>query len=148
MIVASLSDSSQYEVLHPLFGKAFAYLKQHDLSQAPAGKIVLDGDKLFISVSDITGKTTEAARLETHKKYIDIQLPLSAPETMGYLPSGQCLHSPEGYNETKDIAFFTDKPTAYVTVAPGQFAVFFPHDGHAPCIGEGAIRKVVVKVLV
>lgn len=148
MILASLTDSAAYESMHPLFHQAFDYLKQHDLLQAPAGKISLDGDKLFISVSDITGKTTEAARLETHEKYIDIQVPLSAPETMGFLPAGACLNSPDGYNGEKDIAFFTDKPSAYVTVHPGQFIVFFPHDGHAPCIGEGPIRKAIVKVLV
>jgi len=148
MILASLADSAQYEALHPLFHQAFEYVKQNDLTQAPAGKIVLDGDKLFISVSDITGKTPEAARIETHAKYIDIQLPLTAPETMGFLPAGDCKNSPDGYNETKDITFFTDKPSAYVKVEPGQFVAFFPHDGHAPCIGEGAIRKLVIKVLV
>lgn len=148
MIVASLADSAQYEALHPLFGQAFEYLKQHDLTNAPAGKTVLDGDKLFIAVSDVNGKTKEAARLETHNKYIDIQLPLTAPETMGYLPSADCVSSPDGYNAEKDITFFTDQPSAYVTVQPGQFAIFFPHDGHAPCIGEGSIRKVVVKILV
>lgn len=148
MIVASLADSAQYEALHPLFSQAFEYLKKNDLTNAPAGKTVLDGDKLFIAVSDVNGKTPEAARLETHNKYIDIQLPLTAPETMGYLPLGNCVSSPDGYNAEKDITFFTDKPSAYVTVQPGQFAIFFPHDGHAPCIGEGSIRKVVVKILV
>ncbi|MBP1640058.1 MAG: hypothetical protein H6Q17_1641 [Bacteroidetes bacterium] len=148
MIVASLADSAQYDALHPLFRQAFEYVKQNDLTEAPAGKIVLDGDKLFISVADITGKTPEAARLETHAQYIDIQIPLTAPETMGFLPASDCQNSPEGYNDAKDITFFTDKPSAYVKVEPGQFVIFFPHDGHAPCIGEGAIRKLVIKVRV
>jgi uncharacterized protein, YhcH/YjgK/YiaL family len=99
-------------------------------------------------VSDITGKTAEAAKLESHAKYIDIQIPLTAPETMGFLPAGACKNSPDGYNAAKDITFFADKPSAYVRVEPGQFVIFFPHDGHAPCIGEGAIRKLIIKVLV
>lgn len=148
MVLASLADSVQYEVLHPLFRKAFEYVKQNDLTQAPAGKIVLDDDKLFISVSDVTGKTAETAKLESHAKYIDIQIPLTAAETIGFLPAGECKNSIEGYNTAKDITFFTDKPSAYVNIEPGQFVIFFPHDGHAPCIGEGAIRKLVIKVLV
>lgn len=148
MILASLDDSAQYESLHPLFYQAFEYVKQHDLLHTAAGKITLDDNKLFITVSDVTGKTQEAVRLETHEKYIDIQIPLSAPETMGYLPTGACLNSPEGYNKEKDIAFFADRPSAYVTVNPGDFIIFFPHDGHAPCIGEGSIHKAVIKVLI
>jgi YhcH/YjgK/YiaL family protein len=148
MILASLADSAQYESLHPLFHQAFEYVKQNDLAQAPAGKIVLDGDRLFISVSDVTGKIADEAKLESHAKYIDIQIPLTASETIGFLPACECKNSPDGYNAAKDITFFTDKPSAYVQVKPGQFVVFFPHDGHAPCIGEGAIRKLVVKVLV
>jgi len=148
MILASLSDSTLYEGLHPRFRQAFDYLKQHDLLQAPVGKTVLDGDKLFISVSEVTGKTPEIARVETHENYIDIQMPLSAPETMGWIASEACVNVTNPYNPDKDIAFFADKPTAYVNLQPGQFAIFFPHDGHAPCIGEGIIKKVVVKVLI
>lgn len=148
MILASLADSAQYEALHPLFRQAFEYVKQNDLAQAPAGKIVLDDDKLFISVSDVTGKIAEEAKIESHAKYIDIQIPLTAAEIIGFLPAGECRNSVEGYNTSKDITFFTDKPSAYVRVEPGQFVIFFPHDGHAPCIGDGAIRKLVIKVLV
>ena len=54
----------------------------------------------------------------------------------------------EDYNEEKDIAFFVDRPTAYTKIYPGQFAIYFPEDGHAPGIGEGNIRKVIVKVQV
>ena len=50
------------------------------------------------------------------------------------------------YNPEKDITFFADKPTTYVDVQPGEFAIFFPEDGHAPGIAEGNFRKVIVKV--
>ena len=29
---------------------------------------------------------------------------------------------------------------------PGQFVIFFPKEFHSPIIGEGKIKKVVVKV--
>lgn len=148
MILASLADSAQYETLHPLFHKAFEYVKQNDLAQAPVGKIVLDDDKLFISVSDVTGKIADEAKLESHAKYIDIQMPLNAVEIIGFLPAGECRNPIDGYNTSKDITFFTDKPSAYVQVEPGQFVILFPHDGHAPCIGRGPMRKLVIKVLV
>ena len=46
------------------------------------------------------------------------------------------------------ITFHVDRPTAYTKIYPGQFAVYFPEDGHAPGIGEGSIRKIIVKVQV
>ena len=51
------------------------------------------------------------------------------------------------YNEEKDITFYVDKPTAYTKIYPGQFVIYFPEDGHAPGIGQGVIRKGIVKVL-
>jgi beta-galactosidase beta subunit len=31
---------------------------------------------------------------------------------------------------------------------PGQFGIYFPDDVHAPMIGEGRIRKLIMKVKV
>ena len=37
----------------------------------------------------------------------------------------------------------------YFTVKPGQMVVFFPQDGHAPCISDKpAIKKAIFKVKV
>lgn len=146
MILNSLKDSASIESLHPLFKKAFDYIKATDFSNVPAGKIVLDGDNLYISVAEPTGKTKETARMETHDKYIDIQMPLTAVETMGWKATNELKEPTAPYNPEKDITFFADKPTTYIEVQPGEFAIFFPKDGHAPGIAEGNFRKVIVKV--
>jgi beta-galactosidase beta subunit len=43
--------------------------------------------------------------------------------------------------------FFEDAPDFFFKLYPGQFGIYFPDDVHAPMIGEGKIRKVVIKVL-
>ncbi len=146
MILNSLKDSAAIESLHPLFKQAFEYLKTTDFSQVPAGKVVLDGDNLYVSIAEPTGKTHEAARMETHDKYIDIQMPLTATETMGWKATCDLKEPTAPYNPEKDITFFADKPTTYIQVQPGEFAIFYPEDGHAPGIAEGNFRKVIVKV--
>lgn len=148
MILDSLKNAASTLALNPLFKQAFDYIQSNDLSKVEPGKIVLDGDKLFISVMEIEGKTPEAAKMESHQKYIDIQVVLSGVETMGWTPIGLCTNAIEPYNGDKDIQFFTDKPSSYLTVHTGDFAVFFPEDGHAPGIGNGPIKKAVVKVMV
>ena len=48
----------------------------------------------------------------------------------------------------KDITKYGDtKAQTYVTVEPGQFAIFFPQDGHAPCIIDAPeIKKAIFKI--
>jgi YhcH/YjgK/YiaL family protein len=145
MIIDSLENISFYASLNPLFEKAVDFIKQNNLESLQHGIIKIDGDDLFVNVSLAKGKTADDAKLETHNKMIDIQIPLSAPETMGYTPRKDL---PEAeYNEAKDISFYEGRAQEYVTVYPGMFAIFFPQDGHAPCITpETEIKKLIFKV--
>lgn len=147
MIIDTLDNLEKYASLNPLFAKAIEFLKNTDLKAQPVGKVELDGKNLIVNFSVAKGKTKEQAQLETHKKFIDIQIPLSCTEVMGYTPA---CDLPEGeYNAEKDITKFAIPSESYIAVNPGMFAIFFPQDGHAPCISdEENIQKVIVKVLV
>lgn len=146
MIIDTLDNLEKYASLNPLFAKAIEFLKNTDLKAQPVGKVELDGKNLVVNFSVAKGKTKEQAQLETHKKFIDIQIPLSCTEVMGYTPA---CNLPEGeYNAEKDITKFAIPSESYIAVNPGMFAIFFPQDGHAPCISdEENIQKVIVKVL-
>lgn len=146
MILDSLHNSAQIDSLHPLFKKAFDYIKSTDFSTLENEKIFLEGDDLFVMINEYTGKTREEAVVETHKKYIDIQIPLTKPEIIGWISDRKLLSPKSSYNKEKDIAFFSDQPTTYLTVLPQEFVIFFPEDGHAPGICEGLARKVVLKI--
>ncbi len=148
MILDSLKNSTKYESLHPNFKQAFDYIKTTDFSKQAIGKVELDGKNLFVIFAEGTGKTIDEARMETHNKYIDIQLPYTSAETMGYIPTVDLKNPTAPYDAEKDITFFTDKATALIPVVPGQFAIFFPEDGHQPGMGDGPFRKIIVKVRV
>ncbi len=146
MVLDSLSNSAKYEGLHPAFKKAFDFIKSTDFSTLEPGKIELDGTALFVNFAAITGKTEAEAKMETHNEYIDIQVPFNQAERMGWTPTCD-LKEPEGaYDADKDLTFFRDKATSFVDVEVGQFAIFFPEDGHQPGIGSGSYRKIIVKV--
>jgi len=148
MILDSLKNANASISLNPRFKQAFEFIQKNDLAKMDPGKVILDGDNLFISIMEIDGKLPEVAKMEAHKKYIDIQVVLSGQETMGWTAIENCTNEIEPYQAEKDIIFYTDKPTTYFTVNPGEFAIFFPEDGHAPAIGNGPIKKAVIKVLV
>ncbi|MDQ6951228.1 MAG: YhcH/YjgK/YiaL family protein, partial [Mariprofundales bacterium] len=61
-----------------------------DIKAIPAGKHVIDGDRIFAIVEQGLGREKADALLETHENYIDIQLVLSGVDTMGWKPKAWC----------------------------------------------------------
>lgn len=145
MIIDKLENLEKYASLNPLFTKAIEYLKSADLQAQAPGKVTIQGNDLFANVQQTKPKTKEEARLESHDCYIDLQVPLSGVETMGYTPREDLPEAP--YNADDDISFYDGLAESYITVKPGMFAVFFPQDAHAPGISAEGLKKVIVKVL-
>ena len=147
MIVDTLQNASKYFSAHPLFEKAFEYIGQTDLPNEPDGKNeITEGLKAIFS--NAPGKTKEAscAKFECHNKNIDIQLCINGVETIGWKPREKCTTANGDYNSEKDVQLYHDSPDTFFQLTNGQFAIFFPNDVHAPMIGEGNIKKLVIKV--
>jgi YhcH/YjgK/YiaL family protein len=147
MIIDTLTNASKYFSVHPLFEKAFAYIRQTELAGAADGKLDV-GEGLKAIFSNSPGKTKEASvsKFECHNKNIDIQVCINGIETIGWRPRETCVTPNEVYNDEKDVLFFGDKPDMFFQLTNGQFVIFFPEDVHAPMIGEGEIKKLVMKV--
>ncbi|NCC85479.1 MAG: DUF386 family protein, partial [Clostridia bacterium] len=47
---------------------------------------------------------------------------------------------------TSDMALYSDTPSLFIDLLPGQFAIIYPEDPHAPIIGKGKIRKLIAKI--
>lgn len=148
MIVDNLANAANYYGLHPLFEKAFEFIGQLDSHNADTGTTEIDGNLLKASVVETKLKPTGEAKIETHKKFIDIQIPVTKAETFGWKSLSSLSQPIEGYDPNNDIEFFDDQPTTFVTLMPGEFIIFSPEDGHAPLIGEGDTKKIIIKVAV
>ena len=148
MIVDSLQNASKYTSLHPLFAKAFAYINSTDLAALEVGKFDIDGDNLRGIVADKNGvpAAESTAKFECHNAHIDIQVCIRGKETMGWKPRGTCVLPQGEYNAEKDVLFFEDAPDMFFGLTDNQFVIFYPEDVHAPMIGEGIIKKLVIKV--
>ena len=147
MVIDTLENLGKYVGLNPLFADVVAFLAQHDLNTLDEGKHLIKDKDLFVNITTAKGRAKEAAVLETHINMIDIQIPLDTEETFGYTPL--CDLPDFEYNAEKDITKYGDTlAQTYVTCRPGQMAIFFPQDGHAPCISEKDIKKAIFKVKV
>jgi biofilm protein TabA len=147
MIIDTIKNAAKYFSVHPLFAKAFEYIEQTGLANAPDGKLdIAEGLKAIYS--DKSGTTAEAsvAKFECHNKNIDIQLCINGVETIGWKPREKCVTENGGYNPDKDVQLYNEQPDMYFQLTNGQFAIFFPEDVHAPMIGADKIKKLVIKV--
>ncbi len=152
MIVDSLQSFNRYIGLNPLFAEVASFLRTTDLSTLPVGITKIQGDDLFINVQEAPVKTRTQARFESHRRMIDIQIPIGGPEEYGWTPLETLPEAP--YDEASDMTFHDPKApqtpedlaTTYFTLVPGQFAIFFPQDGHAPAVTKTGLRKAIIKV--
>jgi biofilm protein TabA len=148
IINSKLQHAERYFNMHPEFEKAFAFLRQDNLAKLPAGRHEIDGDRLFCIISEGPGRSRAEAKLEAHRKYIDIQYVIAGTDEMGWKPTADCKIIDTEYDADKDIMFFKDRPDSWTNVPAGSFVIFFPQDAHAPLVSEGEIHKAVLKVAV
>lgn len=148
MIFDTLANADRYTALHPLFARAFAYLRATDFAALSPGRYPVVGEQLFAIVEEAPGRSREAAKLECHRKYIDIQFVLEGLDTMGWRALDTCTDPVDDYSEAKDIRFFRDAAASWIPTPAGAYCIFFPQDAHAPLVSDGRIRKVILKIAV
>jgi len=146
MIFDSIVNAGRLATLHPLFPRAFEFIRTTDLHALSPGRNPIMGDELFVIAESLPGRGRSEARLECHRKYIDIQLVLEGVDEMGWKPLADCHEPVADYNAEKDIQFFRDEPASWIATPPGVFCIFFPGDAHAPLVSTGQIRKVIFKI--
>ncbi len=147
MILDSLKNCAAYYSLHPRLERAFELVAQKDWTTMEPGIHELDGKDIFVNLMERELKVKEDAKLEVHNEYIDIQILISGGvEAFGWTDRADLKKPQADFNPEKDIQFFDDEPQTYYTMKPGQFTIFMPQDGHAPMVGTGVARKIIVKV--
>ena len=146
MILDTWQNLSRYVALHRLIPDVVERVATTDLNVLPCGRHEFCGEELFAAVAREPGKQADAAPLEVHRKYIDIQIILAGVDAMGWKPLANCRVPQTSYDEDRDIAFFGDAPDTWLSVQPGQFVMFFPEDAHAPMVSDDIIHKVVFKL--
>lgn len=148
MIFDTLANADRYAALHGLFPRAFDFLRDPDLKNLAPGRYPIEGERLFAIVETAAGRSRAQAKLECHRKYIDIQMVLEGTDEMGWKPLCDCHDPIADYSSEKDIQFFRDAPASWIATPPGAFCLFFPQDAHAPLVSKDEIRKVILKIAV
>jgi YhcH/YjgK/YiaL family protein len=147
MIIDELKNYHQYLSGNSRFKAAFEFLLKGDFELCRGKRFEIDGENVYAESGIFPLRSPENAPLEAHDRYIDIQYCIKGEESFGWNERSRCeIRQP--YDENRDILFFDVVEKASFSLAEGQFVVFYPHDAHAPLIGNGYVEKCVVKVKV
>lgn len=149
MIYDAIGNIGRYRDAIPRF-EAVAKFLESDFASLPDGRVEIDGDHVFATISTYGAKRREAAVFEAHRRYCDIQIVIDGEEFCGVVPASGWLKETVPYDEEKDIGFFAN-PTTYsdILLEKGLFAFFAPDDAHMPGVAIGAlgnVRKCVIKI--
>lgn len=148
MIIDTIDNIQRYVAMHPLFHHVFQYIKTVNLSALPNGKHTILNDDVFVLIQRGIGQTKAEAKLECHRKYIDIQLVLDGIDEMGWKPLADCQQAIDGFNTANDVQFFEDAPLNLLSTPPNKFCIFFPEDAHSGMVSGHHLHKAVFKIAV
>lgn len=146
MILDTLDRLECYGYISPMMDKVLDFFRKTDLATLKPGRIDLQGDDLFVNVNRQDAQTRDEAPIEAHQGYIDIQVPISSDEEMGFISAPFMPAPSKAYNADRDVAFYPGLCDTYLNVRKGMFVVFFPGEGHAPAITRDGILKLIVKI--
>lgn len=149
MILDKIRNNYLYDSTHPLFQKAFDFLSTTDLENIALGKHLIEGDALFAIVMEYDTQEAVHCKVETHKKYIDLQYMIAGEEFIGIATlEDQTPINP--YKKEGDFTFYNVNNLSKISLKTGHFAIFYPDDMHQTMIQierPQSLRKVVVKIL-
>ena len=149
MVLDTLPHLALYSELSPRLSAAAVFVATTDLTALPPGRVEIDGDDVYATVSDYDTHDPNPARFEAHRAYADLQIVVSGAERVGVAPRTPCLDVAAPYDEGRDVEFVRAEGPSFALHA-GQFLVLFPHEAHQPGChpagGPARVRKVVVKI--
>jgi YhcH/YjgK/YiaL family protein len=138
----------QYNAAKATWDKVFKFLADSaNLATLAPGKYPIDGENAYASITDVPTRTLDAAKWESHRKYIDLQYVIRGEEKIGVTPLASATVTVP-YNEAKDGANYT-ADGVYYTATPQEFYLFFPSEVHRPNIkvdGFDTDKKLVIKI--
>ena len=129
------------------FAAACEFIAKGDFASLKPGRNEIDGNNVFVNCDEAQYVAPEDRRIEFHRKYFDIHIPLEADERIGLARLAES--APQTFNDAKDCGFAEQK-VEWFTMRRGEFAVCWPGTcAHAPAVTTDApksARKLIVKI--
>jgi YhcH/YjgK/YiaL family protein len=150
MILDTLANAAQYKGIHAGIDQVLEAAKAYTPENYPSGRVVLDGDNVFMNMAAYETHATETAVFEAHKQYIDVMVMVEGTETIYVKATDALSHVYQEYKpEVEALLADFDTDATPVRLEAGSFVVLFPQDAHSPaCHVDGPVnvKKIIGKV--
>jgi YhcH/YjgK/YiaL family protein len=138
----------QYHANPSRWDKAFAYLKNTDLSTVQPGRYPIDGGDVYAVITLGPPKMIDdTTTWESHRNFEDIHYVISGKERIGIIPLAQAKVVKQ-YDSGHDLAGYSAKGSYYVAT-PALFFIITTEEAHRPGIREegcNMVKKLYIKV--
>lgn len=150
MIYGTISHAKRYQGLHPGIDRVLEEVTAYAADNYPGGRIILDGDKVFLNLSEYDTHSFTEGMMEAHREYIDVMYMVEGTETIYVKPVDRLRNVTKEYDSAIDAMLADiDGETCEIRLAKGDFIILFPEDAHAPaCHAEQPthVKKIIGKV--
>lgn len=127
--------------------RAVSYLKNIPVSEFDIGKKVTVNENFYYTVQKYLTKSENESKLESHRKYVDIQIMINGEELMDLADISR-LTVKESYNPEKDVMFWNiPQRMARTTLKAGDSIILYPENAHRGAIIKGNESQKVVKIV-
>lgn len=148
MIYDSMRAFQKYKGISPeTWSKITGFLDSISGTVPEASSTRLDGDKLIANVVHTNTRDFESGKFESHRRYVDIHIPLRGEETIICRSDSCDLKQIGSFDDANDYVLFEAAPGIPVALEPGYFLFLYPGEPHNVLNGDGsAIVKVIIKI--
>ncbi len=143
----TLENLNQYLGLFAHLDTAIAFIEGGGLNALPEGRTEIDGDAVYVLVSQAEPSPGEGRPFETHSRYMDLHIDLAGAELCEVALGDLREEAP--YQEQTDAALWQGDTSAALVLGEGRFAVFMVEEAHKPLIkaqGFDTVKKAVFKI--
>ena len=130
------------------FAAACDFIAKGEFDSLRPGRNEIDGDKVFVNCDTAEYVLPENRKVEFHKRYFDIHIPLDADEKIGLAALDES--APQTFDDAKDCGF-AEQQVEWFTVKRCEYAICSPRTcAHAPAVTTDVprrVRKLIFKVL-
>ncbi len=138
-IIDKVENIGKYASLSDNFAKVAALIAKGDFASLKPGKNDIDGDNAWVNNVEPQLVEPKDRKPELHRKYFDLHIPLSGPETFGLAIFDSLAKG--SFDEQEDIGFY-DQKVEWITIVPGEFLITYPNTcAHAPACTLTAPHK-------
>ena len=144
MVVNTISNLHLYKGAYKGLEEVIAYLENTDLNDLPAGRNDVSDTMYVVAMSNDQAGSFDGV-MERHEDWIDIHCTLEGTDVVAFAEKDEPAEDVRDYEEEKDYMLNKPEQAYRLEIGKGYFCIIDTTMAHMAIIGQGFLRKAVIK---